>query len=74
VTARCCRVTKTGWLLPSAILALLPKCPACLALYVGVSLATASHLRTFVIVLCVTLLLVSIRHWKILRLRPRRSH
>ena len=55
-------------------LALLPKCPACLAAYlmvatgVGISVAAAASLRAFVIVVCVsTLVLVAVKH--ILNLR-----
>ena len=45
------------WLIPAAGLALMPKCPACLAVYitlatgVGVSISTAAHLRTMLIVM-----------------------
>jgi high-affinity Fe2+/Pb2+ permease len=50
------------WLLPTAILALLPKCPACLAGYVliwtgvGLSLSTAGVVRTTLLVLSIAML------------------
>jgi hypothetical protein len=46
------------WALPSVALALVPKCPMCIAAYLaiggglGVSLSTAAHLRTALVWLC----------------------
>jgi hypothetical protein len=48
-----------GWLVPAAALAMMPKCPICLAAYValftglGVSLPVAAAVRTALIVACV---------------------
>ena len=48
-----------GWALPGAALALMPKCPACVAAYVmagtgiAVSVPAAAWLRSGAIVLCV---------------------
>jgi hypothetical protein len=64
----CRRAPAGAWVVPGAGLALLPKCPACLAGFVaawtgfGLSFSAATHLRTFVLVLCaVTLLCLAFR-------------
>jgi hypothetical protein len=52
-----------GWIIPSATLVLLPKCPACVAAYValcsgvGISVASAANLRISMLMLCVVALL-----------------
>jgi hypothetical protein len=73
----CCKSTNCGnsrnltrrvrellaWLFPSAMLALVPKCPACLAAYValwtglGLSLTTATFLRWAMLLICISSLL-----------------
>lgn len=55
---RCRASSVTGWLAPAAILIFLPKCPACLAVYlalgtgIGISLSAASYLRDTAVITC----------------------
>lgn len=51
-----------GWVVSSATLVLLPKCPVCVAMYVGllsglsISVASASRVRTLLLVLSLSML------------------
>lgn len=62
-----------GWVMPGTMLALMPKCPACLAAYIalatglGISISAAAVLRSSLIVVCVVALVVLslrlVRRW-----------
>jgi hypothetical protein len=64
-----------GTVVPTAILVLLPKCPACIVAYlamatgVGVAVSTASHLRTLVLALCVACMAGVVGRWVFRRIQ-----
>ena len=70
-----------AWALPSIALALVPKCPLCIAAYLaiggglGMSLTTATHLRTALVWLCWSVLgLLAVRMMMRFIQRTRTSH
>ena len=79
-TRSCCRrgAEVAGWVVPGATLALLPKCPACVAAYValatglGVSFPTAAYIRASIVVVSVSVLvIVAARRFVVMRSHAR---
>jgi uncharacterized membrane protein len=70
--------TAAGWILPTAVLALMPKCPLCVAAYaaaltgIGISLSTATYLRTSLIVVATSALVVMLAIYLVTTCKRRR--
>lgn len=63
-----------GWFIPGVMLALLPKCPLCLAAWlslmlgIGISVTTATVLHATLIILCLPLCIIClVRHFDVFR-------
>lgn len=63
-----------GWIIPGVVLALLPKCPLCLAAWlslmlgIGISVTTATVLHATLIILCLPLCIIClVRHFDVFR-------
>lgn len=82
-SAHCCQRARrakgvAGWLLPSTVLVLLPKCPLCLAAYVALGTgfmmtpASAHLLQRTLTLLCVAMLTFCAMKWitKYFRQKP----
>ena len=59
------------WLFPATVLALMPKCPLCVAAYIalftgiGISVSMARWIQVLMVVLCVTsLAFLALRYWR----------
>ena len=68
--------TAAEWVLPGAVLVVMPKCPACVAGYialatgVGISFSAAENLRTLVLTACfLTLSFLAIKRVRVWRRR-----
>jgi hypothetical protein len=62
-------VTAIQWATPGLILALLPKCPLCVAAYIaigtgiGISVSTAAYIRFGLLIFCAASLLFLVTRW-----------
>jgi type IV secretory pathway VirB2 component (pilin) len=78
IARRCIELIR--WIVPSAILALIPKCPGCLAACIalwtglGLSMAAAANLRVLLIIVCViSLVFLAARQTRRLIAQPHAS-